>query len=180
MFIRRLLAACLVVLLFAIAQPAQANIACQQGASVPAVAWLTPRLDSVTVHHFWWRPGEPTSGYGPQVANITDKRFIASLTRLTGSSVPWLGYDHAAPFGGFTYPKDGTWFSEYELHVGGNTYQSWVWDEFDYSYKNVLVFTFANMNVTGTPAGEHDFCAVSVAKSALNAFDPDVYLTWRP
>jgi len=160
-----------------------AAVGCPTGARLPVVSWLTQRIDSVTIEHLWWRPEtRPPAKYGYSTTTH-DPRFIQGLLSLTGAPVPWLDYSHKEPFGGFTYPDGGQWFEEYTLHVGKTDYQVWVWYEWDYTARNVLVFTFADMiqstDNQGQHKGEHDFCAVSVSKSDLNKIDPDIYLTWK-
>lgn len=173
---RRLLISLLVLL--ALTNSASVRAAsCPQGVSVPVIAWLTPRIDVASSTHFWWRPGEDRNG--PYLPIVRPLPNVWSLLALRGAAVSWLGYDSAAPFGGFTYPAGGTWFERFDVRMNGASYQVWVWNSFDYTQRNVLVFTFVDMNVTGTPAGQHNFCAFSVSKAALNRVDPDGYLMWR-
>lgn len=161
-----------------------ASVKCPSGPTVPVVSWLTQHIDSVTAHYLWWRPGNSLSPvrYGGTAVH-TDAKFINGLLSLTGAYVKWNGYNSATPFGDFTYPRDGEWYEWYEIRTGQNVYQIWIWSPLKYTQDARLVFTFADMQQTtdghGQHMGEHDFCMASVSRSAINKFDPDIYLWWR-
>lgn len=130
-------------------RPTQAKVTCPaRSAAMPVVSWLVDHIDSVTVHHLTSQNDSlvEVDGY-PKTS--TDPAFINAVLSLTGSYVPWNGYDSPSPFGSFYYPRWGNWYAEYELRTSQEVYYAWMWRSARYNRERLLVFTFSDME-TGT------------------------------
>ncbi len=155
--------------------PAQALAACPaRSDSIPVVSWLLNHIDSVTVHRFRWPSGGLTEEPGyPKVVN--DPTVLNNLLHLTGSYVPWNGYDSNTTFGDFYYPTSGSWYDEYELHADGTVYPLWIGRSELHNTRNVLAFLFrdmqANADANGQHMGNHHFCMASVPLVKLGQLD---------
>jgi hypothetical protein len=156
-------------------EPAVAAPNCPaKSAAMPVVSWLLGQVDSVTVHHFNLVNNQLVEASGYPITTA-DPDFLQRLLNLTGSYVKWNGYDAPSPFGYFYYPNWGSWYAQYELHVGGAVYSIWMWRSRRYYTGSLLVFTFSDMaqaaDGSGQYAGQHDFCMTAVPVWSLNRLE---------